>query len=115
MEKLTFEDYQKNGGKCSMSDFPLLLVDAERWLAKITFERIEKEPLTDEIKVLITKIIDECLNREEIDERLTSYSDGIESFGYNSDALSSESTEKKIYNLCKRYLPSRLTYRGLRK
>lgn len=109
MERLSYEDYKKYGGRCSVSDFPVLLLDCENCLEKITFGRINN--LTREIKRLMVKIIDEVLNAKKYDSRILSYSDGIESFSFSTDEINSQ--DKKLYNLCRQYLPREMLYRGV--
>lgn len=113
MERLSYEDYQKYGGNCSMSDFPMLLLDCETILNKFTFGRIQSVELTVPIKRLIVRLIEEMQKDNELDSSVSSYSDGIESISYNVDQLSPESKEKRYYRLCLQYLPDNLLYRGL--
>lgn len=114
MERLSYEDYQKYGGKCSMSDFPMLLLDCETILNKFTFNRIQTVELTSQIKRLMVLIIQEIQESNEIDRRVTSYSDGIESITYNTEELGKKSLDNSIYKLCLQYLPDSLLYRGLK-
>ena len=108
MEHITYEDYVRFGGKVGADDFPCLLIDCEAYLEKITFNRIHT--LDDNIKRLIVHCIDDVLQAEKDRKGITSYSDGIESISYES----AQTSEIKIKNLCRQFLPSELLYRGRR-
>lgn len=112
MERLSYEDYTKYGGKASIDDFPLFIVDVEQHLKRYTFNRIDKYPLTPQIKRLMVRIIDDVLIKQvNLNPAISSYSDGIESITYNNE-FHSIYTATKINGLCKLYLPDELIYRG---
>lgn len=113
MERLSYEDYIKYGGECSTNDFPALILDAETYLQKVTFNRIDNYTLDSKAKRLIVLIIKDLLDFREFDANVSSYSDGIESISYNNNNMSDEAKEKRLYNLCKTYLPNHLLYRGI--
>ena len=105
---LTFEDYQKFGGKVDNNTFPLLWQDCENHLRNITFGRLKD--LDDNSKRLAVRIIDSVLVPESnIDFSVSSYSNGIESITYNT---SIEVIRNSILNLAKQYLDNNLLYRG---
>ena len=113
MEKITFEDYQKYGGTCDAGEFPVLLIDCETILDKCTFGRIHQYHLDDKAKRLIVKLIDTIITEDEVDSRVSSYSDGIESISYNNDETTIKAKTNRAYELCKQYLPNELIYRGI--
>lgn len=119
MEHLTYEDYLEYGGKSSVDDFPNLLLDAEQYLEKITFTRIDNYPLTPQVKRLLVKLMDDVLTvYSTLDPTVSSYSDGIESITYKtgiSDSIKELSIMNEAYALCKLYLPDWLMYRGVRR
>lgn len=109
MEKLTYEDYKRCGGKKDHSAFLLLLPDCEAEIKRNTFNRIDT--LDENVKRCMTKIIDTVISDDK--QGLTSYSNGIESFGYADQTV--EGRSKTIRDICKTYLPAELLYRGVKK
>ena len=108
MEHLTYEDYKDNGGVNDYNAFLLLLVDCEAIMNKYTFGRINE--LDTNIKRCMVKIMDGVIANDK--NGLTSYSNGIESFGFADNT--EEGREKAIKTLISTYLPKELTYRGVK-
>ena len=100
MERLTLEDYKKFGGR--QSDFPTLLIDAELYLDKVTFGRIDK--LDSSIKRCLVLLIDEIAKKR---DGIASYSNGFENWSYNKDL------KERMYNICKSHIKSELLFRGV--
>ena len=114
MAYLTFTDYVGNGGKCSESAFDILQPDAEVLINYCTNHRLEDlTTFPDNLGLLETRVIDYLdsvdINR---DESISSYSDGIESFSYNSSSNSVKNNTSKVFELCKIYLRPEYIYRG---
>ena len=104
MEHLSIEDYKLFGG--SQTDFPNLLIDAECYLEKVTFNRINKVELDDKIKRCIVLLIDEIVKAKSRNG-IISYSNGFESWSYSNEE------SKRMYDICKTYLDPRLLFRGV--
>lgn len=90
MSYLTFEEYQALGGKCTESAFPNLQFEVESKLDYITSNNLsaclkEVETIPEAVKRLEVKLINILQNaNNERDTSLSSYSNGIETFGYVS-------------------------------
>lgn len=123
MKYLTFEEYQNLGGKCSKDVFPSLQFDAESKMDYITSGRLsrmidELESVPEVVQMLEVKLIDienASSNSAKQGTGLTSYSNGIESFGYDTSKDSEEILAEKFLTLMKQYLYPEypeLFYRG---
>lgn len=123
MKYLTFEEYQNLGGKCSKDVFPSLQFDAESKMDYITSGRLSKmideiESVPEAVQMLEVKLIDienASSNSEKQGTGVTSYSNGIESFGYDTRKDSEEMLAEKFSTLMKQYLYPEypeLFYRG---
>lgn len=88
MSYLTFEEYQALGGKCTQDAFLTLQFDTESKMDYITSGRLAKlieelGTVPKEIQMLEVKLVNiENNSKMERDDNTTSYSNGIESFGY---------------------------------
>ena len=123
MKYLTFEEYQNLGGKCSKDVFPSLQFDTESKMDYITFGRLSKmidemESVPEAVQMLEVKLIDienASSNSEKQGTGVTSYSNGIESFGYDTSKDSEEMLAEQFSTLMKQYLYQEypeLFYRG---
>ena len=123
MKYLTFEEYQDLGGKCSKDVFPSLQFDTESKMDYITSGRLSKmvdelESVPESVQMLEVKLIDienASSNSSKQGPGLTSYSNGIESFGYDTSKDSEEMLAEKFSTLMKQYLYPEypeLFYRG---
>ena len=123
MKYLTFEEYQNLGGKCSKDVFPSLQFDTESKMDYITSGRLSKmidemESVPESVQMLEVKLIDIENSKSDSKEKgsgLTSYSNGIESFGYDTSKDSEEMLAEKFSALMKQYLYPEypeLFYRG---
>lgn len=123
MKYLTFEEYQNLGGKCSKDVFPSLQFDTESKMDYITSGRLSKmidelESVPEAVQMLEVKLIDienASSNSAKQGPGLTSYSNGIESFGYDTSKDSEEILAEKFSTLMKQYLYPvypELFYRG---
>ena len=123
MKYLTFEEYKNLGGKCSKDVFPSLQFDTESKMDYITSGRLSKmideiESVPEAVQMLEVKLIDieyASSNSEKQVTGVTSYSNGIESFGYDTSKDSEEMLAEKFSTLMKQYLYPEypeLFYRG---
>ena len=122
MGYLTFEEYQKLGGKCTQDIFPNLQFDVESKMNFITFNKLSKlindlGNVLDEVKMLEAKLINIEFNvSPERDTSVSSYSNGIETFSYSSNEDDVEKLlNTKVRQLMMEYLYPKypdLFYRG---
>ena len=123
MGYLTFEEYQSLGGKCPEDAFPNLQFDTESKMNYLTTNRLERmieelEEVPEAVKMLEVKLIDiEDEHRTESNQKtgISSYSNGIESFSYDTSKDSEEFIAEKFSTLMKQYLYAdypELFYRG---
>lgn len=122
MGYLTFEEYQKLGGKCTQDIFPNLQFDVESKMNFITFNKLSKlindlGNVPDEVKMLEAKLINIEFNvKPERDTSVSSYSNGIETFSYSSNEDDVEKLlNTKVRQLMMEYLYPKypdLFYRG---
>ncbi len=105
---LSYEDYKKFGGKVDSNAFPLLWLDCQNYLKRITFGRLKD--LDDNSKRLAVRIIDSVLvPASDYNPAISSYSNGLESISYNQSV---EIITNSIMDLAKQYLDNSLLYRG---
>lgn len=120
---LTFEQYQQLGGKCTEDAFPTLQFDTETKMDYITDGRLSKlmttlEEVPEIVQRLEVKLIDIIMSIDTSKQgvgNVTSYSNGIESFGYAIDKDSEEYIWNKFKNIMLEYLYPKypqLFYRG---
>lgn len=124
MSYLTYEEFQNLGGKCTEDAFPSIQYDVESKMDYITSGRLSKmisqlENTPKEVQMLEVKLIDiqSSTNSSNSNVGLTSYSNGIESFGYDTSTDLEGLLIKKFTEIMKQYLYSKypdLFYRGRR-
>lgn len=106
MVYLLYQEYISFGGTVSSSDFTNLEIKARRKLDYFTQNRLQTATtITSEVKELMTEFINR-LATSPLNGNVTSYSNGIESFGFGqnqTDALNGE-----LYQLAIEYLPIEL-------
>lgn len=106
MAYLTYLDYTSLGGTVSDTDFTNLELKARHKLDYFTQDRLKTATtIISEVKELMTEFINR-IAQSPLNGNVTSYSNGIESFGYGknqTDALNSE-----LYQLAVEYLPIEL-------
>lgn len=123
MSYLTFEQYQQLGGKCTEDAFPNLQFDTETKMDYITDGRLSKlmntlEEVPEVVQRLEVKLIDIIMSINTSKQgvgNVTSYSNGIESFGYATDKDSEEYIWNKFKIIMLEYLYPKypqLFYRG---
>ena len=122
MGYLTYEEYISLGGKCPSDTFPSLQFDVESKMDYITSGKLsemlkdmEETPL--EVKMLEVKLVNIEYDSSSDKSRtgLTSYSNGIESFGYDTSKDSEVLRSEKVSNLMLQYLYPKypdIFYRG---
>lgn len=124
MSYLTYEEFQNLGGKCTEDAFPSIQYDVESKMDYITSGRLSKmisqlENTPKEVQMLEVKLIDiqSSTNSSNSNTGLTSYSNGIESFGYDTSKDMEEILIEKFLSIMKQYLYPKypdLFYRGRR-
>lgn len=106
MAYLTFQEYQNLGGTVSTNDFTILEPKARRKLDYFTQNRLQTATtIISEVKELMTEFINRLVISP-LNGNVTSYSNGIESFGFGknqTDAFNSE-----LYQMAVEYLPIEL-------
>ena len=125
MGYLSFDEYQELGGKCPADIFPLQQFDVEAKMDYITFGRLSKmieklETVPEDIKmievIIINNIYDMTDNKGlSSHEGLSSYSNGIESFSYDTSKTNDEISQEMCSTLMMQYLYPKypqLFYRG---
>jgi hypothetical protein len=120
---LTFEEYQALGGKCTQDAFLTLQFDTESKMDYITSGRLAKlieelGTVPKEVQMLEVKLVNiENNSKMERDDNTTSYSNGIESFGYGDTSEKSldASLTERFKDIMMEYLYPKypeLFYRG---
>lgn len=123
MSYLTFEEYQALGGKCTQDAFLTLQFDTESKMDYITSGRLAKlieelGTVPKEVQMLEVKLVNiENNSKMERDANITSYSNGIESFGYDDTSEKSldASLTERFKDIMMEYLYPKypeLFYRG---
>lgn len=109
MAYITYAEYTELGGKVQQSDF----LDLERKArAKINFFTLDRlktiETISDEVKEVMTEFINKLSIAD--DKTVTSYSNGVESFGYVAKDITDE-----LYDIAIEMLPIELinAHRGI--
>lgn len=120
---LTYEEFINLGGKCTEDAFPRLQYDVELKMDYVTFGRLSKMiernvEVPKEVQYLEVKLIDIYYDSEKRSEKrngLASYSNGIESFGYESNSSTEDEKIMDVRSIIKQYLLTKypeLFYRG---
>lgn len=120
---LTYDEFINLGGKCPEDAFPRLQYDVELKMDYVTFGRLSKMiernvEVPKEVQYLEVKLIDIYYDSEKRSEKkrgLTSYSNGIESFGYESNSSTEDEKIMDVRSIIKQYLLTKypeLFYRG---
>lgn len=118
---IEYAEYQQLGGTLDEPTFNYILPEAQIKIDYFTSNRLhDVTSIYDEVKLLVVRIIDflgatkSCVNDSQVG--LSSYSNGIESFGFNNASDTEEVKDNRIYRLVKEYLSDypELLYRGVR-
>lgn len=121
MNYISFSDYQNFGGKCDQQSFSNLQYEVESKLNYITCKKLELlvnelESVPESIKRLEVKLINTLFdeNSTNVSDKLTSYSNGIESFGYDTSKKNESVILEKFTTIAHEYLYEypELFYRG---
>ena len=106
MAYLSYQEYVSYGGKAIENVFKKYEPIAEMYLNYYTLDRLSTSVITDRVKQCLTLYVDILSDGATVPSNLTSYSNGVESFGYgdNIDKL----ILSKLYNLAVVYLPVEL-------
>ena len=125
MAYIDYATYTELGGTLNESSFNASIIDAEAKINAITFGKLDAfikslaGPIPEEIQKFEVMIIDLMSDARTSlvsgnDTSLESYSNGIESFGYNTDRDANSKLNSKIIGLAETYLwrYPELIYRG---
>lgn len=106
MAYLSFAEYQSFGGTVTNTAFTNLELKARRKLDYFTQNRLQTATtIISEVKELMTEFINK-MSVMPTNGNITSYSNGIESFGFKDNQTTAFNTE--LYNLAIEYLPIEL-------
>ena len=106
MAYITFAEYENFGGTVSSSDFTNLELKARHKLDYFTQNRLQTATtIISEVKELMTEFINRMASSP-VNGNVTSYSNGIESFGFAENQTKAFNTE--LYDLAVEYLPIEL-------
>ena len=119
MAYITFEEYVSLGGKCTEDTFPLLQYDIEALMDFVTENRLSKLVdklgyVPEEVKMLEVKLVNTSSSKSS-KEGVSSYSNGIESFSYDTSKSSIDSMKETVSKKMLQYLYPKypeLFYRG---
>lgn len=120
---LTFDEYQKLNGKCTEDAFPLLQFEVESKMDYITSGNLSRfvknmTEIPKSIKMTEAKLLDiqfEVNNLSNSGVGITSYSNGIETFGYDTSKDLEKSVSERFCTIMMEYLYPEypeLFYRG---
>lgn len=106
MAYLSFAEYTSFGGTVLESTFDILEIKARRKLDYFTQDRLKTATtIISEVKELMTEFINR-MSISPLNGNVTSYSNGIESFGFGQNQTDALNTE--LYQLAVEYLPIEL-------
>ena len=106
MVYLSYQEYISFGGTVSSSDFTNLELKARRKLDYFTQNRLQAATtIISEVKELMAEFINR-ISQSPLNGNITSYSNGIESFGYGKNQTNALNSE--LYQLAIEYLPIEL-------
>ena len=106
MAYLLYSEYTSFGGTQTESSFNILEPKARRKLDYFTQNRLQTATtIISEVKELMTEFINRMSNSP-VNGNITSYSNGIESFGFGKNQTDAFNTE--LYDLAVEYLPIEL-------
>ena len=119
MAYITFEEYVSLGGKCTEDTFPLLQYDIEILMDYVTENRLSKLVddlgyVPEEVKMLEVQLVN-ISSSTSSKEGVSSYSNGIESFSYDTSKSSLDIMEETVSKKMFQYLYTKypeLFYRG---
>lgn len=119
MAYITFEEYVSLGGKCTEDTFPLLQYDIETLMDFVTENRLSKLVdklgyVPEEVKMLEVQLVNISSSKSH-KEDVSSYSNGIESFSYDTSKSSIDSMKETVSKKMLQYLYPKypeLFYRG---
>lgn len=108
MQFLTFSEYSELGGMIvNESVFSILEHRAERKLNYFTQDRLKTTTtIISEVKELMVEFVDRMASVGNNMAGVTSYSNGIESFGFSEEK--SKALDKELHSLAIEYLPIEL-------
>lgn len=102
---LTYEEYNKLGGKVEQSAFPKLERQARKKLDYFTQDRLKNETvIPEEVKDCMAEFID-ALAEYTQGEKVSSFSNGSVSVSFEKDE---KDTDTRLWDIAVEYLPVRL-------
>lgn len=108
---LTYAEYVEMGGTADEQTFNLLEARARHELDFVTWNRIQLlAEIPTCVKEVMFMIINYLSTNPQETDKISSYSNGVESFSYGRTKANSYKAE--IANLAVLYLPDKLVYRG---
>ena len=106
MAYLSFAEYTSFGGTVLESTFDILEIKARRKLDYFTQNRLQTATtIISEVKELMTEFINR-MSISPLNGNVTSYSNGIESFGFEKNQT--HAFENELHDLAVEYLPIEL-------
>ena len=106
MAYLSYQEYTSFGGTVSSSDFTNLELKARRKLDYFTQNRLQTATtIISEVKELMTEFINR-MSVPALNGNVTSYSNGIESFGFAENQT--KALDNELYQMAIEYLPVEL-------
>ncbi|WP_338557926.1 hypothetical protein QJR60_09910 [Paraclostridium sordellii] len=99
------------GGKLSSKDFSLYEFKARKFIDTITFNRINKNNLNDDIKMAICISLDKLKKYDDEISFKSSESVGKHSVSYSEELV--KNFKENLYKEISIYLPNDLLYRGV--
>ena len=108
---ITYAEYVELGGTVDETTFNKLEPQARHELDFVTWDRIKLlAEIPTCVKEVMVMIIDFLQTNPQESDRVSHYSNGVETFTYKRDKSTSYKAE--IANLAVLYLPDKLVYRG---
>lgn len=104
MAYITYCDYKELGGTVSESAFPLLEIKARYKLDSFTQNRlvnVDIDDQTERVKLTMTEFIETIYSDVSPVNNVTSYSNGIESYSYDTTST----TDSYLLQIATEYLP----------
>ena len=106
MAYLSFAEYESFGGTVVESTFDILEPKARRKVDYFTQNRLQTATtIISEVKELMTEFINRMSNSP-VNGNITSYSNGIESFGFAENQT--KALDNELYQMAIEYLPVEL-------
>lgn len=103
---LTYDEYKDLGGRVDSAAFPIFERKAQRILDCRTFNRIDPDNVSAEVKEVLVEIINLLFKDANAGEEVSSFSNGVVSYSF--DNSKKKSAQQEIDELIDLYLPVEL-------